>query len=448
MKLAFGNFLRNLREVHTKKKIFYFRALTHVIKFIFIKSFREENCLIDPPFEFIYKYKSYSKYFSIPISFVAKNLKKNNVFISINNNCNSSIGHIFSEIDTLKRIQKSEIKYKDSKIIFTTTKKNILNSSKDIFETDKFKLLFGGVKSLILTFVAIRHPNLSIDGSLGQENVIFGNKPFSPRICYNSKSKKRAKLIKKSQDFYPNKDIKKNFEKEFDFLSRKLNISKKYIVIQMKTTPTNATFEPAQPKDYFSLIDHYSLKDYDIVFAGRETFPESFKKKQVINYANSRYATPLNDYILVKNSSLVISSASGFCNIAETLDKPLLIFNSFHGVQQYGRRTIILPTILKLNEKALSPYRQHSLLCLYGQKFGRPKGFPSREFLKLFHKASQEEILASTIELEQMVGAKIPEYTNLQKKIIDSKFPLLCYGSSRISNFFLDKHWSYFSENL
>ena len=434
----------NIVNNHKENKIFYFRILVHVFLYFSSSNFRKKYCLIDPHSDFFYSYRKLIKYFSIPLLILGRYFEKKKIFISVNNNNNSSVGHIFPEIDQLKRMQTLDPKYIDSHILFVTSKKEILSSTFKIFNSKKFTVLIGGIKHLILTLVAIRYPVVSIDASLGQENYVYGDKQHPPIVTFHEKSKVRAAIIRQTQNFYPIKNLLKNYERKKNKLFEKLNISRKYIVVQMKVTPTNATFKPAIPDQYLDTIRYFQKKNYDVVFAGRENFPKIFYDNNVINYATSKHASPLNDCLIIGGCNLVISSASGFCNIAEAMDKPLLVFNTFHGIQQFGRRTILLPTLLSRNNEKFNATIQHKYLCEYGQKFGRP-WFSKPENLYLLHMASSKEILEASKELEKMEFEEIPPFTQLQKKIRDMDgCPLLSVGLSRISEYYLANHESFF----
>ena len=149
----------------------------------------------------------------------------------------------------------------------------------------------------------------------------------------------------------------------------------------------------------------------------------------------------MNDFLLVSQSSLIISSASGFCNIAEVLDKPTLVINSFHGFQQFGRRTILLPTLLSIEGKSLNAKIQHKYVCTFGQEINENK----LNNLKVALIASSDDIFEAAKELEDMINLPIPSFTPLQKKIRDSEsFPLYADGLSRISDYYLSKNASFF----
>ena len=150
--------------------------------------------------------------------------------------------------------------YLDSKIWFPTSRKEILMDTHHIFENKNFKILFGGLKQIFLTFVAIKNPNISIDASLGPENYIFGNRPHSHRIVHNTKEKQRARLTLRSSEFHPIKNKLNYYKNEKEILLNQLNISKNYVVIQIKNVKDNATIEIINPESYLSAIKYFQKK--------------------------------------------------------------------------------------------------------------------------------------------------------------------------------------------
>ena len=439
---SMSNFLKFKLAYHRKKKIFYLRAIIHLIKYFLFKGFRKNKCLIDPPLDFFYKYINFPKYFSLLFFIYAKHLKKKKIFISINNSFNSSTGHIYCEISNLHRLQKLDERYSNSTIWFTTSRKEILSEMNDIFRNKNFKILFGGIKRLFLTFVALRNPFISIDGSISSSNLFFG-KNYSHRYVYHNLSKQRGRLLLESQDFYPNQSKLNKYLKATNQLMKNLNISEKYIIIQIKTEKVNGTMEPLNPELLLKSIEYFQDKNYQIVFAGREKFPDIFLNKSIINYANSKYASPLNDFLIVGHSTLVIASASGFCFIPENFDKPLLILNAHHIGQNFGKRTIYVPTLLSRRSEEFNARIQHKYLCTYGAGCG----YDTFDDMFVLHMPTSDEILMAGKELEEMLLETIPSLTPLQKKISDSGgCPLLSFGLSRISDYYLTKHGYFFGE--
>ena len=436
------NFFKNKIMGHEEHQI-YLRAVIHLIKYFLYNKYRENRCLIDPSSSFFYKYRKVANYFSIPLSIFARYMKKKNIFISVNNNCNFSTGHIYSEIDQIQRMQKLDNRYFGSTIWFTTSRKEILRETKNIFENKNFKVFFGGIKRILFTFVAMKHPSISIDASLSNDNYILGNKRLSQRVVFCDKAKKRAEMITKTPEFYPNKDKLGNYHFATNQLMQSLQISRKYIIIQIKTTKDNATIKPLSPDLLLESIKYFQNKNYQIVFAGREEFPEIFLNKSIINYANSKYASPLNDFLLIGHSSLVICADSGFSNLPENFEKPLLLYNGHHLFQHFGRRTIYVPTLLSRRTQAFNANIQFEYLCTYGPDCG----YDNFDDFYILHMPTSEEIFMAAKELEALLPNSIPSYTSLQKKINDSGgCSLLPYGLSRISHYYLTKHGYFFDK--
>lgn len=427
-------------EKHRNNKILYLRALVHLIKYCFNKNYRKTRCLIDPPQEFFYKYRDIVKYFVIPLSIFQKYLKKKKIFISINNDCNSSIGHIYAEIGQIQRIQRTESKYSEVTVWFATSRKEILGETREIFESNNFKIFYGGFKRILFTFVAIKYPSISIDGSISHTNYIAG-KNHSDRFVFHDMPKKYAGLVRKNQFFFPNKEKLKLYDDLKVKLMKNLNISKKYIVIQIKTFLSNGTLEPINPSHFLKTIKYFQDKNFQVVFAGREEFPVEFLDKSIINYSKSKYASALNDFILVGHCSLVLSSGSGFCFLPESFDKPLLVINAHHICQYSGRRTLYLPTLLSRKSIEFNATIQHEYLCKYGKR----NGFFIFDDIFIKHIPTSEEILMGAKELESLISENNQNLTALQKKIrSEGGCPLLSEGLSNISHFFLTRHEKFF----
>jgi putative glycosyltransferase (TIGR04372 family) len=436
------NFIKKRIDDHRKHKIFYLRAIIHLIRYFLLKDYRKNVCLIDPGSDFFYKYKKLVNYFSIPLLIIARYLKKKKIFISIDNEINSSIGHVYAEIGFIKKMQHLEDKYYGSTIWFTTSRKEILGDTKHIFETKNFKVLFGGLKRIIITFIAIKDPSISINGSLGRTNYILG-RDNSYRHEFQHVVKKRARLMNKSDYYFPNKYKLSNYNKEKIKLLQSLNIKKKYLVIQIKTEKVNGTLKIINPDLLLKTIKYFQDKDYQIVFAGREKFPDTFLNKSIINYANSKYTSALNDFILVGHCSFVICSASGFCELPYSLDKATLVINVHHIFNFFGRRMILVPTLLSRKSRKFNAKIQHIHLCTYGND----AGYDTFDDFYILHMPNSEEIFMAAKELEGMLTNIIPSFTPLQKKIrSNANHPLITDGLSRISNYYLTKHGYFFEK--
>ena len=74
-------------------------------------------------------------------------------------------------------------------------------------------------------------------------------------------------------------------------------------------------------------------------------------------------------------------------------------------------------------------------------------GYDTFDDMFVLHMPTSDEILMAGKELEEMLLDTIPSLTPLQKKISDSGgCPLLSFGLSRISGYYLTKHGYFFGE--
>jgi hypothetical protein len=84
---------------------------------------------------------------------------------------------------------------------------------------------------------------------------------------------------------------------------------------------------------------------------------------------------------------------------------------------------------------------QFKYLCDYGVDCGHD----TFDDLYILHMPTSEEIFMAAKELETFLSQSVPSHTSLQKKIRDGDgCPLLSYGLSRISNYYLTKHEYFF----
>ena len=430
-------FIKNKAQ---NQELLLVRTVIHVIRFIGFKSYRSNICFINASAEFFYRSRPFLKFFPIPYATISKFLIKKNYYVSVNNSWNQSVGHLYTEIDLLRRIQHSHPKYQNSKIIFTSSNKTLLKQTKIIFEDKNFIILIGGLWRLVLTLTAMRYPILSIDGSIGDDDYVRSSSKLTAFDTYVSKQSKRAKLIYKTIDYYPIKKKDEFITKNSKQLRLELGITRPYVIIQIKDTKQNASFVATNPATLISAIRRVNTEGYDVVFAGREKCPNVFCKLGVINYSESKLANALNDYSLVLDASLVIASASGFCNVAETLDKPILIINSWHGIQQFGRKTLILPMILSSNSVQLTFREQLGLLV--GHKAFKKEA--DHNTISVYHEATEDEILKAVNQLLNVHIDKPGGYLASKLELI-KRDPLLKYSRlSVVPDFYLLTHKHYF----
>jgi putative glycosyltransferase (TIGR04372 family) len=220
---------------------------------------------------------------------------------------------------------------------------------------------------------------------------------------------------------------------------RKLIGPSKYVVIQIKDIRVNATFNPVDPKTYCLAIKEFNKMGYSVIFAGRESMPDIFKKLNVINYSQSSEANSKNDHDLIIHSSFVIASASGFCCIADCNDIPLLSLNNWQVNGYFGRKTIQIPAILNINGKKISFADQ--INYVYKQEQITPKT-PTPSGWEVFD-ATAEDILAGSFEMINLIELNFTKPLTHMQEAYKTLFPLDVPSRvmSRISQTFLERHF-------
>ena len=148
--------------------------------------------------------------------------------------------------------------------------------------------------------------------------------------------------------------------------------------------------------------------------------PDIFAKIGVINYAESKNATAINDYLLVLNSSGVLASSSGFCYIPDVLDIPLLTINVLYLTAYPGRNTINIPSLLSKDNTPMKFKEQLEYIYSRGQVTNKT----IMEDNVLCDDASSEDILLAFKELYIIIEkGYIPLISDLQLEF-KNHFPL------------------------
>ena len=410
----------------------------HIVNWVTNKNYRNNESFLSPNIKFYNNFSKFIKYtywIFYPIAFL---LKRNNVFISINN-IPWSTGHIYSEIDYLNRIVALNQNLKKSTVLYVYPKNRVLNGANQVLSTFNVKIFLSGIANLILYPLAMRFPEIAIDAgmssvnhTLNQKNKYFTENSYS--YIFRTLLPSYVDSIKKTADFYP---LKKNIPISSKLLS--LIGSDRYVVIQIKDVIGNATFNLTNPNSYSCAIDHLTKEGYKVVFAGREKMPDIFRKLNVVNYAESNDATGQNDYELILNSQFVIATGSGFCHIPASLDIPLITMNSLQINGVLSRKCIKIPSILNIDGNHVKFSTQ--LDCYYeigqtGTDFVLPKGWQVID-------VSSEDILKSVYEMDKLIQVNFKSpLTELQQKfnLSLSAADQLLVGLGRVSHSFLEQH--------
>jgi putative glycosyltransferase (TIGR04372 family) len=414
-------------------------VIKHIIRWLIWSEYRTNNSVISPSSVFYLRHSRKVIFILYPFLYLIKKYcQKNKIYISVNN-IPFAVGHLYPEIDQLLRVLMSVKKYEKALFLYIYPKNKILKEASPIFGRKNFRIIQSGLLHIFFYFAAIKFKEIRIDCSLSVHAHHKTNGLDQHRYVFEDKFGRYADLYRKSSTYYPLSRLGiKN--KMPDNLSKLIGIGK-YAVIQIKDHAANATWKGVDPCTYEPIILRLMNMGYNVIFAGREKMPEIYKNLGVVNYSESIIATALNDYYLVFNASLVVSSASGFSLMADLLDKPLLLLNIWQLSNCIGRRTLFIPTVILKNKEKLNFIEQYRLFIdLDGVNSKGLAGNTKEAYTAL--DANAEEIEAALIELIKELSLKcVPPRSALQ---LDYNSLFLgtwtSNGLSRISQNFLDRN--------
>lgn len=342
-----------------------------------------------------------------------------------------AVGHCYTEIDYLFRKIYMSKELSSKKIIVIWPKTETNQIFKFFRKHNQIKFIFNGFLEIIIYPFLIRYPEITINASLSSLNYGINKRSLSPKEVYQ-RIDLGNQAKKKTMHFLPYKEflsIHQNAE-----LFKQLEIKKKYVVLQIKTKAANATFSPVNVNTYLKVIEDIQHKDMQILFMGRENMPTIFKKFCIINYAESKYTNSINDFILVKNAHAVISSASGFNEIATQINVPQLILNNWNYLYAQGEYNLVYPSKLILNDSALTISEQIN----YGLNYYNVKN----NFLIKSIDINEEEMLNTWLELEDRISQNNfkPSIRQLNFKEKFSKLANIIDNPSNIAETFIKKN--------
>ena len=229
-----------------------------------------------------------------------------------------------------------------------------------------------------------------------------------------------------------NKVLAKNNQKNIDYIIS----SKPYVVIQIKDHIVNATIELLDPWVMRDLIKKLKSLGYSVVLIGREAMPEQFSDLGVVDYANSQFVSVEDDFQLIYNSECMISSASGVCNIAEVLDKPLLVLNSWHHIFQGGKKTMVLPRLLRKEGKILHAREQLRIMLDDRQSISSV-----RALFEVVPIDSNDVLAALDEFFEDLVFGDLAPFRKLQSCVRDRFLDTpLGVGLSRVPESYIERY--------
>lgn len=412
------------------------RILWHLLRWCFIRSYRKDwdiiFCSNDWHHHISGMLGKYIYWLFWPIAII---LKRNNIVISINN-ISQSTGHLYIEVDNLLRQHAVGIIPREKKIYCIFPKSPVSVLFKKKVDNHGLSFIINGLLNALIYPLALRYKYISCNAGLSAENHGIDantNKRFEYFETYYLHIQ-YFQLVSKTSKLFP---IKNFYQNEVPFLLMDFIGSKiKYVVIQIKDQPGNATFQAIDPRTYLSAIIWTMQNGYKVIFAGREKMPKCFSEVGVVNYSESKFASALNDYYLIRDATAVLSSGSGFSCIPFTLGIPLLIVNVWNFLWAGHDKTLIIPSLLNLNEKKLKFSEQYNLALNRGQL---TINNPYKEYHCI--SASESDIFNGWVELFIKIDNDHWTSTPLQKKFKTSVLnsPSF-YSLANVVNSFLCKN--------
>lgn len=368
---------------------------------------------------------------------VAVLLRRKKYLFSINN-LSHSVGHAYAELDYAARLKESDPTLSESRLVVLWTRSPVANTFRYSKSCGDVKIIINGLLHLLIYPLLLRYKWLSFNVSISVLDHDMDSKKankLSPKD-FDLRYKHWYCVVSRTTGFYPIRSLRNS---EIPFQLKQFVGAAPYIVLQIKELAVNASFLPTDPTSYLSVIDQMMHKGYKIIFAGREKCPTAFISRGVLNYSESDLASPENDYFLVRESTAVLSSASGFGTIADVMGKPLLVVNSWSFKNLPNQNTLIIPSILSKNNRRLT-YKEQLRLA---SEAGHCATALNRDSIYSCQDATAADIFdAWQVILARIETAVVETESELQvrfRKSFSVDDPIR-YASSRMSNTFLEKN--------
>ncbi|HSX13412.1 MAG TPA: TIGR04372 family glycosyltransferase [Chlamydiales bacterium] len=221
-------------------------------------------------------------------------------------------------------------------------------------------------------------------------------------------------------------------------LLEKLGIAgKKLALIHIKNYVMNSAAALTNPNTYLPSMGMLKDLGYKLVFVGREKMPEQFRQFDILNYAESFFASLKHDVLLFQSCELAMVT-SGISNLAECYDKAFLYINSWHvGLCPFSKWSIFLPALVKKKTgKWLKFSAQNDL---YHEVTTMHERFPYDCYIP--RNANGDEILHAAEELLSLMKEYKPR-SFLQERYmgIDKGRGVLANSLTRVGQYFLEEH--------
>ena len=418
--------------------------LKHSIHFILEPKFRQYNNFLKIP-------KIYTKWVAPNLAFyiywstwfIFKFLQKKKI-VFLANNISNSPGHVMQELDYFIRKARFSVKDQDIKYIIIWPRSEVAQGARNAYKKYVYKFYVSDILYALVLPFTIRYNDIIIDSSVSLVDKSINRcikHGFRYLPVFSEGQRKFEDVWERLYDYYALR------KRTFDFvpartqsqidpkLSRFIGIdTNKYALIQIKCNAGNGTAKPTEPITYVETIIFLQNSGLKVIFCGREKMPNIFRDFGVINYAEWEYSSFYYDLQLVEHASLVISSASGFANIPDTMEVPVVYTNQWNfNCPPSGRFTVTVPCLFYNQDN--NPWKFSNQIDYFYKTRDSNSAVPED---KNPRNATGVEILEATKEALSLKQSFIP-ISELQYRFQDkfSKTPL-GVSESRISQYFIN----------
>jgi putative glycosyltransferase (TIGR04372 family) len=406
----------------------FFFILIHFYRFFFIKRYRKFNSLFKVTKFFQFKFAGFISpifIFFYPLYYY---LKSRN-FLFFYSSISSAPGHFIPELDWLLR-KKYLGEFKKKKIIIISPKSEVAIGIQTAFGDLVHRYIINDYLFRFFLSFLILYKDLSINCNISNiDNSYYFKKKEKIKLA-RIRQIEYFKIRSKTKNYFPLKR-KLTISKELKSLLDKNY--KKYALIQIKSRSVNATARSIDPKTYIKSIKYLQLKGFKVIFAGREAMPKTFENLGLINYSNWKFNDFYNDICLVNYSRFNLTSASGFNNLADSLNIPIVVVNSWHiGFSLFNCNSIFAPSLIR-NGKYFEEFQAQSDLLLNRNNANFPIFLKSKN-------CDENEIFYAVSECLNLIRSfKKLNYLQIRFKKLLENTPHY-YSHSRISNQFVNKY--------
>ncbi len=218
----------------------------------------------------------------------------------------------------------------------------------------------------------------------------------------------------------------------------------KYVMLKIESFIRNATGKLIDPSSYVRTIIKLKELGYNIVLAGREHMPIEFNKLGIYDYANSKFASALNDAMLFRYCEFAISTGSGATLFAEVLGIKSCSLGTFQMIPYPSGNNLTVPTRLKIrsNNKVLI-FSEH-MIFLYSNyhPITGISRLPLNENGIELLEPNELDIYDTVVDL--LYNRRLSQESDLRLKNLDKTGVYLCNLGS-LAPSFLFNHLDYFN---